>query len=186
MFLDEARVPADWVVGEVNGGWPLAVALLAHERSSLGKGETTVHETRSKTGRSPLPFAGLVERARERGLDRDPNVRQELARIWTGEQIVPHLAARDIHPSLGKLWRTKQGRLAAQVAHVLGGAAATAWEPDDAEQDYWAYHVLNCRGMSLGGGTDEIQRTTLGERVLGLPRERGPDRDTPFRELPRY
>jgi alkylation response protein AidB-like acyl-CoA dehydrogenase len=65
----------------------------------------------------------------------------------------------------------------------LGGGHATAWEHDDTEADYWAYHVLNCRGMSLGGGTDEVQKNTLGERVLGLPREPGPDRNTPFRDL---
>ena len=53
------------------------------------------------------------------------------------------------------------------------------------DDDYFAYHILNCRGMSLGGGTDEIQRNTLGERALGLPREPGPDRGTPFRELAR-
>lgn len=185
VFLDEARIPADWVVGEVNGGWSLAVALLAHERATLGKGDTTVHETRSKSGRSPLPFAGLVERARQSGLDQDPMIRQVLALVWSGEQIVPHLAARGVHPSIGKLWRTRQGRLAAQLAHTLGGPAAIAWRSDDDEADYWAYHVLNCRGMSLGGGTDEIQRNTLGERVLGLLREPGPASDTPFRELPR-
>ncbi len=60
-----------------------------------------------------------------------------------------------------------------------------AWESDDTDADYWAYHVLNCRGMSLGGGTDEIQKNTLGERVLGLPREPGPDRNAPFSDLPR-
>ena len=60
---------------------------------------------------------------------------------------------------------------------------AIAWEPDDDDADYWQYHVLNCRGMSLGGGTDEIQKNTLGERALGLPREPGPDRDTPFKDL---
>ena len=181
VFLDEARVPADWVVGEVNGGWSLAVALLGHERTTLGGGETTAEG--SKAGRSPLPFDGLVERARERDLLDDPCVRQELAAIRTGELIRAWLPHRRVHPSIGKLWRTIQGRRAAQLAHLLGGPRATAWDADDAEADYYAYHVLNCRGMSLGGGTDEIQRNTLGERVLGLPREPGPDRDTPFREL---
>lgn len=184
VFLDEARVPADWVVGEVNGGWALAVALLAHERSSLGSGTTTAADGTSKAGRQPLPFAGLLVRARRAGRDTDPIIRQELAAIYTGERLIPWTAQRRAHPSIGKLWRTIQGRRAAQLAHELGGAVGAAWEPDDTDADYWAYHVLNCRGMSLGGGTDEIQRNTLGEKALGLPREPGPSPDTPFRDLP--
>ena len=185
VFLDEARVPADWVVGDVNGGWRLAVALLAHERTSLGRGNLTDDDSKSKAGRSPLPFSGLLARAREHDRLDDPVIRQELAAVYTGERLVPWGTSRRLHPSIGKLWRTIQGRRAAQLAHVLGGATAAAWETDDVDDDYFAYHVLNCRGMSLGGGTDEIQRNTLGERVLGLPREPGPDRNTPFSELPR-
>ena len=183
VFLDEARVPADWIVGETNGGWALAVALLAHERSSLGRGTTTAADGKSKAGRQPLPFSGLLERAERMGRLDDPLVRQDLAAVYTGEQLIPMLARRGVHPSVGKLWRTIQGRRAAQLAHELGGPFAAAWEHDDVDADYWAYHVLNIRGASLGGGTDEIQRNTLGERVLGLPREPGPDRDTPFRDL---
>ena len=181
VFLDAARVPADWVVGEVNGGWSLAVALLGHERTTLGGSQTTTEG--SKAGRSPLPLDGLVGLARQRGLLEDPLVRQALAAVHTGERIRAWLPHRGVHPSIGKLWRTIQGRKAAQLAHLLGGPRATAWEAGDAEADYYAYHVLNCRGMSLGGGTDEIQRNTLGERVLGLPREPAQDRDLPFREL---
>lgn len=183
VFLDEARIPADWVLGEVNGGWPLAVALLGHERASLGSGKKSIDQ--SKSGRFPLPFEGLVNRARRRGLLENDVVRQELANVYIGERIVPWITQRQLHPSIGKLWRTLQGRRGAQLAHTIGGPVATAWEIDDSDADYWAYHVLNCRGMSLGGGTDEIQKTTLGERVLGLPREPGPDRNTPFSDLPR-
>lgn len=183
VFLDEARIPADWVLGEVNGGWSLAVALLAHERSSLGRGTRTSDEAKAKTGRAPLPFDGLVQRARDRDRLDDPSIRQELAVVYSGEQLIAWGAARDLHPSIGKLWRTLQGWRAAQLAHLIGGPAAIGWAPDDTDADYWAYHVLNCRGMSLGGGTDEIQKNTLGERVLGLPREPGPRRDTPFRDL---
>jgi alkylation response protein AidB-like acyl-CoA dehydrogenase len=183
VFLDEARIPAGWVIGEVNGGWSLAVALLAHERSSLGRGTTTAADGKSKAGRQPLPYSGLLERARTMGRTDDPIVRQELAAIYTGERLIPWTARRGIHPSVGKLWRTIQGWRAAQLAHTLGGPVAAAWESDDTDADYWAYHVLNCRGMSLGGGTDEVQKNTLGERVLGLPREPGPARDTPFKDL---
>ncbi len=194
VFLDEARIPVDWVVGEINGGWATAVALLAHERVQTGTASMSGAATqRSKAGRTPLPVTQLIELAERQGRLADPLVRQDLARLHTGERVVAWLGARNgIHPSIGKLWRTRQGRAAADLAARLAFPASPAWGreledgPDaerNADDDYFAYHILNCRGMSLGGGTDEIQRNTLGERALGLPREPGPDRDTPFREL---
>lgn len=190
IFIDEARIPRDWVVGEVNGGWATAVALLGHERQQTGTGSMSGAATqRSKAGRSPIPVAQLIQLAERAGRSDDPIVRQELARLHSGEKVVSWLGARDgIHPSIGKLWRTKQGRAAADLAASLAFPASPAWDPDlsvdrNADDDYFSYHILNCRGMSLGGGTDEIQRNTLGERALGLPREPGPDRNTPFRDL---
>jgi alkylation response protein AidB-like acyl-CoA dehydrogenase len=144
---------------------------------------------RSKAGRSPIPVTQLIELARARGRLNDPVIRQELARLHAGERVVSWIGARKgMHPSIGKLWRTKQGRAAADLAASLAFPASPAWGSDladvaNADDDYFAYHILNCRGMSLGGGTDEIQRNTLGERALGLPREPGPDRNTPFRDL---
>jgi alkylation response protein AidB-like acyl-CoA dehydrogenase len=194
VFLDEARIPRSWVVGELNGGWATAVALLAHERVQTGTASMSGASTqRSKAGRSPIPVAQLTELARRADRLGDPLVRQELARLHSGERIVAWLGARSgVHPSIGKLWRTAQGRAAADLAARLAFPASPAWETDvdhpergdrNADDDYFAYHILNCRGMSLGGGTDEIQRNTLGERALGLPREPGPDRNTPFRDL---
>lgn len=184
VFLDEARVPAENMVGELNGGWSLAVKLLAHERNSLGRSFTPA-TGRSKTGRQPLRHSQLCERAEQLGRKEDAVTRDLLAKVYIGEKLIEWNGERNLHPSIGKLWRTRQGRLAAQVAHLIGGPLATAWEDDDIDADYWVYHVLNCRGMSLGGGTDEIQRNTLGERALGLPREPSIDREVPFRDLPR-
>ncbi len=167
------------------------MALLGHERLQTGTGSMGgAADSRSKAGRSPIPVEQLVALAGRAGRTTDPLVRQQLARLDAGERIVGRLGARRLNPSIGKLWRTQQGRAAADLAAALAFPASPAWDPDltvdrNAEDDYFAYHILNCRGMSLGGGTDEIQRNTLGERVLGLPREPGPDRDTPFRDLPR-
>ena len=183
VFLDGARIPRDHLVGEVNGGWRLAVALMAHERAAIGRGHKST--TGRRSGRYPLPLDDLVGRARAQARLDDPMVRQDLARVHSGERIIDWLNRRSAHPSITKLWRSRQGRLAAQVAHELGGPNAAAWPAENDLDDYFAYHVLNCRGMSIGGGTDEIQRNTLGERVLGLPREPGPPRDTPFRDIPR-
>jgi len=191
VFIDDARIPRDWVVGEVNGGWATAVALLGHERRQTGTGSMSgTAQSRSKAGRSPIPVAQLRELAARAGRTDDPVVRQELARLHAGERIVGWIGARRIHPSIGKLWRTKQGRAAADLAAALAFPASPAWDGNLTDQpsiddDYFNYHILNCRGMSLGGGTDEIQRNTLGERALGLPREPGPDKATPFRELPK-
>mgnify|MGYP000908251849 CR=1 FL=1 len=74
---------------------------------------------------------------------------------------------------------------AADIAAALQFPAGVAWDADDVTADYWQYHVLNCRGMSLGGGTDEIQHNILGEQMLGLPREPAPDRDLPYRDVRR-
>jgi len=136
-----------------------------------------------KAGRNPLPAKQLIELARRAGRAGDPNVRQQLATAWTGERIMGWLGRRRAHPSIGKLWRTKQGRYAADVAAALQFPAGVAWEADDVTADYWQYHVVNCRGMSLGGGTDEIQRNTLGERALGLPKEPGGDGEVPYKDL---
>ena len=191
VFIDEARIPKDWVIGEVNGGWATAVALLGHERQQTGaKSMSGTSESRSKAGRSPIPVAQLIELAERAERSGDPIVRQQLARLHSGEQVVRWIGARGLHPSIGKLWRTKQGRAAAELAVALAFPGGAAWGSDmDVERnfddDYFHYHFLNCRGMSLGGGTDEIQRNTLGERALGLPREPGVDKNTPFNELPK-
>jgi alkylation response protein AidB-like acyl-CoA dehydrogenase len=181
VFFDEARIPRHWVLGDVNEGWGLAVALMKHERATLGSGQRSVEG--SKSGRAPIPADDLARLARRRGRIDDAGVRQELAALHSGERIVEWLNQRTVHPSITKLWRTIQGRRAAQLAHLLNGGHGMAWSADDTLADYYAYQVLNCRGMSLGGGTDEIQRNLLGERALGLPREPGPPPDTPFRDL---
>ena len=187
IFIQEARIPRGWVVGEVNDGWRMAVALLAHERVRTGQSSTMGDSTqRSKSGRVPIPSRQLIELAHEKGRIGEAVVRQELATLVTGERIIEFIRRRNtVHPSIGKLWRTRQGRAAADFAARMCFPASPAWSSDQESEDYFQFHILNCRGMSLGGGTDEIQRNTLGERALGLPREPGPARDTPFRALPR-
>jgi len=175
VFIDEARIPATWLVGEEGDGWRLAVALLAHERASIGAGG----------GRQPLPTARLIDLARQRSRSDDPLIRQDLARLHSGTQIIQLLnLRRGIHPSITKLWRSRQGRLASNVAGHLAFPGGTAWE-DGSDGGDWAYGILDSPAHSLGGGTDEIQKNTLGERVLGLPREPAVDRDIPFKQIPR-
>jgi alkylation response protein AidB-like acyl-CoA dehydrogenase len=184
VFIDEARVPADWIVGDLNDGWRMGTALLAHERVATGTNSVMgSRDEQRKAGRNPLPVPQLVRLAHRVGRQDDPVIRQQLALAHSGERIMRWLGERRAHPSIGKLWRTRQGRVAADIAAALQFPGAVAWAADDVEADYWQYHVLNCRGMSLGGGTDEIQRNTLGERVLGLPKEPVLDADVAFSDL---
>ena len=170
VFFTDARVPADWVVGEVNDGWRAATQLLAHERSSLGAGSDDGE--RRASGSAALPVHFLLSLAARTGASRDPLVRQELARAHSGEMIMTWLSKRrGVHPSIGKLWRTKQARHAASIAAGIHPSMIAFG--DDEDSAFWQYHVLNAPRMSLGGGTDEIQKNTIGERALGLPREPG-------------
>jgi alkylation response protein AidB-like acyl-CoA dehydrogenase len=170
VFLTDARVPTGWVVGEVNDGWRAATQLLAHERSSLGAGSDDGE--RRASGSAALPVHFLLSLAASTGASRDPLVRQELARAHSGEMIMTWLSKRrGVHPSIGKLWRTKQARHAASIAAGIHPAMIAFG--DDEDSAFWQYHVLNAPRMSLGGGTDEIQKNTIGERALGLPREPG-------------
>ncbi len=184
VFIDEARVPVDWVVGDVNDGWRMGVALLAHERVQTGVASMSNAGTERLWSRVPIPVVQLIELARRAGRTDDPIVRQELAQLWINERIVGILRERGgTHPSIGKLWRTTQGRAATEFASRIAFPASPAWVDGDVDAEFFAFQTLNCRGMSLGGGTDEIQRNTLGERVLGLPREPVVDKDVPFRSL---
>jgi len=167
VFFNDARVPRNWVVGEINDGWRAATQLLAHERTSLGAGSDDGE--RKASGSSALPFHFLQSQAKHSGHDQDALIRQELARAYSGEVIMNWLTRRRTHPSIGKLWRTKQARHCASITAMMRPELiAHEGTTDDL---FWSYHFLNSPRMSIGGGTDEIQRNTLGERALGLPRE---------------
>ncbi len=188
VFFDEARAPADWIVGDINDGWRMGVALLAHERVQTGVASMSNSGMERQWSRVPIPVVQLVELARRRGRLDDPIVRQELAQLWINERIVGFLRDRNaagagVSPSVGKLWRTIQGRAGNDFAARIEFPASPAWVDGDDDAKFFAFQFLNCRGMSLGGGTDEIQKNTLGERVLGLPREPQVDKGVPFNEM---
>ena len=178
VFFTDARIPRDWVVGEINDGWRAATQLLAHERTSLGAGSDD--DARKASSSAAIPFHLLHSLAVHNGRHHDALVRQDLARAYSGEMIMTWLSRRRTHPSIGKLWRTRQARhCAAVVASVHTSLLANTATDDDL---FWNYHFLNAPRMSIGGGTDEIQRNTLGERALGLPREPDPQYSRPAKE----
>ena len=169
VFFTDARVPRDWVIGEVNDGWLAATGLLAHERSSLGKVGADVK--REANVSAAVPFHYLLDIAIRTGHNTNFNTRQELVSAYIGEKVMSWTGQRKVHPSIGKLWRTKQARYVAAVGARMAMSGAAAHEMGDKDGEFWMYHILNAPRMSLGGGTDEIQKNTIGERALGLPRE---------------
>ncbi|MGH9037215.1 MAG: acyl-CoA dehydrogenase family protein, partial [Acidimicrobiia bacterium] len=177
VFLSRVRIPDDHRLGEVDAGWSVAITTLMHERKSVGGG--------GGGGAGILSMARLVATARHAGLDRDPVTRQELASVYTGLAVFRYSNLRaearlraGLAPgpegSTGKLAHTRNlAAVAALMTRLLGPALAA----DSGQWGTWAWSefVLGVPGMRLGGGTDEIQRNILAERVLGLPKEPRPD-----------
>ncbi|WP_433336019.1 acyl-CoA dehydrogenase family protein [Spirillospora sp. CA-294931] len=182
VFFDDVRVPADRIVGEVNEGWSAAVTTLLHERVSIGTGA-------ARTER-PASFAALAAAARGRGLLADPAVRDLLVDLYLRERAFDLFNARlsqeikaGIQPgargSVAKLLLSDLTLAGADAATEILGPETVAYDDDGtiAAALSWA------PGMALGGGTSEIMRNIIGDRVLGLPREPQVDRAIPFRDL---
>jgi alkylation response protein AidB-like acyl-CoA dehydrogenase len=129
--------------------------------------------------------------ARDLGLDGDPVVRQELARLHTELELVRMTSLRlkaggartGGEGNLAKLRMTALVRRARDVACLIAGPHAQVLEPDALTNGWLASFIIASPAPSIYGGTDEVQRNIIGERVLGLPKEPGMDRAVPFREL---
>ena len=185
VFFDGVQVPDRNVVGDVNGGWAASIRMLMHERVSIGG------STRPRRGAT---FSSLSELARSRGMDGDPVVRQRLAELYVRERAVHLFGTRlaqearlgrnpGSRGSVGKLAGAELARFSAGVAADLLGGDAIAWDSTDREAARWAAALLAAPAAAIAGGSNEVQRNIIGERVLGLPKEPQVDRDVPFREL---
>ena len=176
VFLTDVRIPAENVVGEVNGGWGPARTVLAHEASGIGGGNAAA-----------AGCAALIELAQSTGGNTDPLLRQQLARAYSREAIQGWLRDRlqtsmraggapAIDGSVVKVLWAEARRERAEIGVALLGAAG-------ALQDDWPFALLEQFGGTIGGGTSEVHRNMIGERVLGLPAEPRVDRDATYREL---
>ena len=185
VFLSAVQVGDDMRVGPTGDGWKVANATLGFERTASGQAQ------RRKGG----TFEDLLRLAIRLGKSGDPVVRQQLADVYVRTQLraatterVARAAAAGAPPgpasSIGKLVASANLMRIGEVATALLGAriAADTGEPDGFA---WTEHVLGAPGYRLAGGTDEIQRNIIGERVHGLPREPRVDKGVPYSKLPR-
>jgi len=187
VFLDDVRLPADFLVGAENDGWRALLRMLMHERMAIGAGTSG-----SRMGRDM--FTTLRDLARERGVDQQPSVRAALLDVYVKEQLLKWLgqrmrdgAASGKEPgpegSLAKLLNAIVSKASSNAGMLIGGAGAQAWDTSDRGADGLAAAFLQAPMTAIAGGTSEIQRNTIGERVLGLPKEPQVDRDVPFRDV---
>jgi alkylation response protein AidB-like acyl-CoA dehydrogenase len=166
VFFDDARTDADLVVGEPGDGWRVAMGTLTFERgvSTLGQQIRYARE-----------HSGLVELAKANGAIDDPLIRERLTRSWTGLRAMRSyaLATMDVEQpgqdNVSKLlwanWHRDLGEIAMDVQGMAGLTL------DGGEFDEWQRLYLFSRSDTIYGGSNEIQRNIIAERVLGLPRE---------------
>jgi alkylation response protein AidB-like acyl-CoA dehydrogenase len=215
VFIDGARVP-DWnMIGGLNNGWAVTNTTLAAERAGLGSGGSgaagsafpgpkagalgkrvgdLVGQVRTGgTGGGGLNMAqNLIKLAKDTGRASDPTVRQNLARMYSLQQIGKFSSLRGKGgkaapgaPNIAKLMMSDMLRLNREVGTQILGAETMLMGKDAAHGGGVQDMILFSPGPSIYGGTDQVQRNILGERVLGLPKEPDPNKGAPFKDVPK-
>jgi acyl-CoA dehydrogenase len=182
VFFDDVRVPADHVLGGVHEGWTVAITTLMNERVAIGSGggggaRGSVHD--------------LIDLARRRGVNNDPLIRQRLADLYTKTRISKFSSMRTLtaalkgqvpgpEGSIGKLFGGRMMTEMGELAIDLVGVGAIARADDDYR---WHQTLLGAPAAHIAGGSDEVMKNIIGERVLGLPGEPRVDKGVPWREV---
>jgi alkylation response protein AidB-like acyl-CoA dehydrogenase len=183
IFFNEVRVKDNMRLGDVNNGWNVALTTLMNERASIGT---------NNSGDNNL-LTRVIAMVKHYGLENDPIIRHELADIVMNYRIAGMNAARTTakakagqlpgpEGSIGKMVLVNnQARLVKFLSHVLGPKLIA----DGGEWGTyaWANFVLGTPGLRIAGGSDEVMRNIVGERVLGLPKEPGIDSRSPFKDI---
>jgi alkylation response protein AidB-like acyl-CoA dehydrogenase len=185
-FFDDVVLPADAVVGEVNGGWATASRQLFHERNAVGGGSPYVSGSGERNGSAPPDLRAL---ARDTGQLDDPRVREQIGEVRAMrvvqdqliERVTSGIGSGHFSPpaaSVIRLFHAEADWLETDAGVRIAGAAGVAGDTGRYGADY-----LFRQGASLGGGSTEMARNIISERLLGMPREHAADRDVPFSQV---
>ncbi|HYB82321.1 MAG TPA: acyl-CoA dehydrogenase family protein [Mycobacterium sp.] len=189
-FLDEVDVGDDAVVGEVNGGWAVASRQLYHERRAVGQGSEFASGSGSEGGTAnPVDYVGLAERTGQADNDRVCEMAgRALVHRAVAEQLIDHVyrSVRDgILPPAGgtliRLFHSESITLEIDTALTIAGSAGVVGGRGEGLETGLRY--LSRQNVAIGGGTVEMARNVIGERVLGFPREYAADRGVPFNQV---
>jgi alkylation response protein AidB-like acyl-CoA dehydrogenase len=168
LFIEEARIPDENIVGGEGNGWMVAITTLMHERAGLALGLQV---------QLKIAIGELMEEIRERGLEDDPIIRQRIAQVYIESECVRLNASRGLtrtmktgipgpEGSLTKWQWSDANQALTELAMDVRGPDAPLTDSD------WTYRFLRARANSIEGGTTEILRNIVAERVLGLPKLR--------------
>jgi alkylation response protein AidB-like acyl-CoA dehydrogenase len=184
VFLTDVRIPAANVLGAVDGGWTVAQTMLMNERNMIG------------SGGMGIGFGDYLRMARELDVTDDFAIRQGLAACFVRSEIIKYLGARaqaairagkqpGPETSVVKLNASLHSAANGDLGLQIQGAGGMLAGDDAFRRGMFQQLFVGQWGMRLGGGTEQIQRNVIGERVLGLPGEPRPDKTLPFSEIPK-
>jgi alkylation response protein AidB-like acyl-CoA dehydrogenase len=187
VFFDDAVVDDSMRLGDVGEGWRFAQSVLGNERQAVS-GPSALPGT--TTGRS---VQNLIKRHAPVA---DPVMRQRLAQLWIEDKVISLTSRRasDLRKagqppgpggSILKLMSSEHVQRLQNLACDLEGPGAQAWSEDDRWRRGTAWSLMRIRSKTIAGGSSEIQRNILGERILGLPKEPEVDRNIPWSEVRR-
>ena len=194
-FLSDVRVPDSDRIGEVDEGWTVGTRWLFHERMLYNSPYVTFPANTVRGGDGAAP---PLEIAKATGHDGDPATRELVGESLALELVASSLKDRvtlgvvsgkasDQSAAVARLFHGMIGERRVTIAFELAGSAGAAWEEDGGDgalADAGSGFLMRQVG-SIGGGTTEMARNVVSERVLGMPREKTADHGIPFRDVPR-
>ncbi len=195
VFLTDVRLNDLLRISPVGDGWGAALTTLGAERHALS-GTKKKKRKSSDEILGGKPFDEVRARAIADGLSLDPVARQRLAADYAAGQVLALTGGRararaaagqpaGPEGSISKIAKAASNQALQESAMAFLGANAVAWDQDDPDAAGWIEQFLRTRANSIEGGTSEIQRNIVGERVLGLPREPDPHKGQDWRSIPR-